>query len=150
MDFIKKIFYQIPKPVFLFIVGGIAYNIVEILFRGYTFPSMFILGGLCFVLIGGINEYYPWTMPLPLQMLISAFIVTTLEFVFGVVLNVWLGLGIWDYSNLPFNLMGQISLIFSIAWFFLSLVGILLDDVLRWVLYNEEKPRYYLWFHKRE
>lgn len=144
MDTLRKLFYKIPKPVFLFCVGGICYNIIELLFRGYTFFSMFILGGLCFVLIGQINEYFTWDIPLGLQMLFASSIVTVLEFAFGVVLNMWFHLDIWDYSDLPYNLFGQICLRFSIAWYFLSLIAIVLDDFLRWKLYGEEKPHYRL------
>ena len=42
------------------------------------------------------------------QMLICSIIITAVEFTSGLILNVWLGLGIWDYSNMPFNILGQI------------------------------------------
>lgn len=105
---------------------------------------MFILGGICFVLIGLINEFYDWNMPLWKQMLIASLVVTVAEFVGGAILNIWLGLDIWDYNNLRFNLLGQISLGYSILWFFLSLPALFLDDWLRWKLFEEEKPRYKL------
>lgn len=130
------------KEFILFIIGGILYVGIEILFRGYSYISMFILGGLCFLLIGCVNEKYPWEMPLISQMFISMCIVTALEFIFGVVLNLWLKLGIWNYSSLPYNLCGQICLLFSVGWFFLSIPAILIDDALRWVLFGEEKPHY--------
>lgn len=144
----KKIVLHIPKSLFLLVVGGVLYGLVEILFRGYTHPSMLLLGGICFVLIGEINEVYPWEMPLISQMFISMIIVTTLEFIFGVVLNIFLGLGVWDYSQLPYNLCGQICLLFSIGWFFLSAVAIILDDCLRYMLFGEEKPRYNIFYCK--
>ena len=68
--------------------------------------------------------------------------ITFYEFIFGVILNIWLGLNIWDYSNLPFNILGQICIPFSTIWYFLSIIGICLDDFFRWKLFNEEKPRY--------
>lgn len=105
---------------------------------------MFLLGGLCFILIGGLNNYIPWEMSIIKQGIIGALIVTSLEFIFGLVLNLYLNLGIWDYSNMPFNILGQICLPFSIAWFFLSLVAIFVDDRLRYVLFKEEKPHYHL------
>ena len=76
---------------------------------------MAVLGGVCFVLIGDINEFIPWNMPLILQGAIGSGIVTVLELVSGIILNLWLGLGIWDYSNMPFNLLGQICLPFTPA-----------------------------------
>ena len=125
------------------------YGLIEILFRGWTHPTMLVLGGLCFVIIGEINEVYPWEMPLVSQMLISSIVVTFLEFIFGLVLNVWLKLGIWDYSGLPYNLCGQICLIFTIAWFFISLLAIVVDDIIRWKFYGEQKPKYYIFYCKK-
>ena len=139
---------RIIKAAFLFAIGGFCYNIVEILFRGYTHWTMFIVGGLCFYLIGAINEKFPWHMPLISQMVIASFIVTAIEFISGVILNTWLNLGVWDYSSLPYNLLGQISLIFSVGWFFLSVVAIVADDMIRWKLFKEEKPRYNLFYNK--
>ena len=132
------------KFLFLFGIGAFLYLLIEIWYRGYTHWTMAILGGLCFVLVGFINEYLSWDTPLWLQGIIGAFIITSLEFAFGLVLNIWLGLGIWDYSKMPFNLLGQICLPFTIAWFFLAIVAIVLDDWLRHWFFGEEKPRYKL------
>ena len=137
-------FYSFLKHLILFIIGGIIYILIELGFRGHTALSMFFLGGLCFVLIGLINEAIPWNMGIIWQGIIGSGIVTSLELVSGLILNVYLKLNIWDYSNLPFNFMGQICLYFSIAWIFLSLVAIVLDDYLRYWFFNEEKPHYTL------
>ena len=142
MKELKKLFLLIPKVILLFVFGGLMYMGVEILFRGYTHFSMFFVGGLCFVLVGGINEKLPWNMAFVSQMMIASLLVTAVEFAAGVILNLVLGLGVWDYSTLPYNLLGQISLIFSVGWFFLSAVGILLDDWLRYLIYGEERPHY--------
>ena len=142
MKELKKLFLLIPKVVLLFVFGGLMYMGVEILFRGYTHFSMFFVGGLCFVLVGGINEKLPWNMAFVSQMMIASLLVTAVEFAAGVILNLVLGLGVWDYSTLPYNLLGQISLIFSVGWFFLSAIGILLDDWMRYLIYGEERPHY--------
>ncbi len=76
------------------------------------------------------------------QMLIGACIVTFMEFISGYIINIKLGWQVWDYSNLPFNIMGQICLPFSIIWFFISLVAIVVDDYLRYCLFKEERPHY--------
>lgn len=133
------------KHTILFIIGGIIYILIELGFRGHTAFSMFLLGGLCLILIGLINEVIPWSMGIVWQGIIGSGIVTSLELIFGLILNVYLKLNIWDYSNLPFNFMGQICLYFSIAWIFLSLIAIVLDDYLRYWFFNEEKP-HYSWF----
>lgn len=133
---------QILKLCILALIGGITYVLIELAWRGYSHISMFILGALCFVLLGGINEFLPWELGFVWQMLIGAGIVTILELIVGIVVNVWLWLEVWDYSNLPFNFIGQICLPFSFAWTLLSGVAIVVDDYLRYWLFGEEKPHY--------
>lgn len=137
------------KKLTLFTVGGSLYFIIEFLYKSLISGSrihwsMFLLGGFCFVLIGEINEIIPWEMSIIKQGIIGAIIITCLELIFGIILNIILKLNIWDYSNVPLNFLGQICLPFSIAWFGLSLIAIFLDDYLRWIWFNEEKPHYHL------
>lgn len=130
------------KYTFLFLFGGFAYGGIEILFRGYSHISMLVAGGICFLLIGLLNEVFSWDMAIISQMAISAVIVTGVEFTIGLIVNVWLKLDVWDYSKQPYNIMGQVCLLFTNIWFFLSLLAILMDDYLRYFLLKEEKPRY--------
>lgn len=133
---------QIIKEPILFCVGGMAYNVVEVLYRGYTHWTMFVVGGLCFVLIGLINEIFSWETALWKQMLIGGTVITVVEFVSGCVVNLLLGWNVWDYSQLPLNVLGQICVPFYFVWVLLSLVGIVLDDTIRWKCFGEDKPRY--------
>ncbi len=126
----------------LFGLGGIFYVIIELLWRGNSHWSMFVLGGLCFLIIGLINEQSRGKIPLVLQMSISAVIITALEFVTGYILNIKLDMNVWNYSDLPYNIMGQVCLLYTILWFFLSLLCIITDDWLRYRLFGEEKQRY--------
>jgi len=130
------------KNAFLFTVGGIIYILMEIISRGYSHWTMFLLGGICFLCLGYINRFLPWKTPLTLQMLIGTGIITALELITGIIVNICLGWQVWDYSNIPYNLLGQISLQSSIGWYFLSVIGIVLDDYLRYWIFCEEKPRY--------
>ena len=130
------------KYFILGIIGGAVYVLLEMLWRGYSHWTMFLLGAVCFILIGLVNEVFEWDTPLLLQMLCGCAIITALEFVTGCIVNLWLGWDVWDYSELPFNLWGQISLFSSIVWVGLSLVGIVLDDFIRWKFFDEEKPHY--------
>lgn len=123
-------------------LGGVVYVFIELLWRGYSHWSMFFLGGVCFIALGLINEIISWEMPLTAQMFIGCAIITTLEFITGCIVNLWLGWDVWDYSDLPYNLLGQISIMSSVGWYFLSAVGIVLDDWLRYIFFGEEKPRY--------
>ena len=130
-----KIKNYLIKELILLIIFGITYCGIEILYRGRTHISMLFVGGLCAVLIGMINEITP-KMNIILQMFIGAVIVTIIEFFSGYIINIILGLNVWDYSNLMFNYKGQISLIFTVIWFFLSAPVTYLDDKLRKILFK--------------
>lgn len=136
----RKIF----KIAILFLLGGISYTLVEIAYRGKTHWTMMLVGGICFILIGIQNEIYPRDAPLILQCVIGSLIVTVIEFFSGYVINILLGWHVWDYSDLPCNLLGQICLLFSVLWIFLSFPAIILDDYLRYWFFGEEKPQYTL------
>ena len=140
----KRNKHHAGKALVLFLFGAVAYAVIEILWRGYTHWTMAVLGGLLFLLLGGLNNWLPWDMSLVFQVAIGTALVTAVEFAAGLILNIWLGLGIWDYSKLPGNVLGQICPQFTVAWAGLSLVAILLDDCLRYWLWGEEKPRYKL------
>lgn len=71
----------------LAVIGGAIYVGIEMLWRGHSHPSMFILGGLCFVSIGLINELFPWELGIVWQALIGGTMVTCLEFITGVIVN---------------------------------------------------------------
>ena len=141
---INKILLSIIKYSILFFICGLSYYFIEIIFRGYSHWSMIIDGGLCGVLIGGLNNWYPWNLSILKQMGISAIIITVIEYISGYILNIKLGWDIWDYSDLPININGQVCLLFTIVWFFLSLVAIVLDDCIRYALFNEDFPHYTL------
>lgn len=132
------------KYVFLFITGGLLYNLVELAFRGWSHWTMFILGGVCFICLGQINEVIIWEMPLWQQVVVGAGIITALEFSTGCIVNLWFGWDVWDYSQMPGNLLGQICPQFFVLWLPVSLAGIVLDDWLRFWLFDEEQPHYKL------
>lgn len=134
---------QLVKYAVLMAIGGAIYYGIEILARGFSHWTMFVVGGLCFFLVGAINEVTP-KMALIKQMALSCVIITAIEFLSGCILNMGLGLDIWDYSDEFGNLFGQICLKHSCYWFLLSLVGIVLDDYIRYRLFQEPKPKYTL------
>ena len=109
---------------------------MEIMWKGETHWTMGILGGICLIVIGLINELFS-DIPLLYQGFIGSIIITFLEYFSGMLLNVKLGLGIWDYSMLPWNVDGQVCLYFSIMWIFVSMFASLLDDTIRVKLFKE-------------
>ncbi len=107
----------------MFSFGGIGYGLIEILWRGFTHPSMLTAGGICFVLFGFIGEKLKDTS-IFIKAILGSAVVTSIELIFGVIFNVFLKKNVWDYSQMPFNLKGQICLPFSLIWAFLSLIFI--------------------------
>jgi hypothetical protein len=106
-----------------------------------TLPWKVFGGGLCGALIGLLDEYPQYfNLKIWQQTLIAWFIILGIEYTSGMLLNVWLGMGIWDYSSMPVNLNGQICLIYAILWIPLIPLGIWLDNWLRWKLFDEERP----------
>lgn len=133
---------RVVRPLVLWGIGGLLYVLCELVFRGRSHWTMFIVGGLCFWLIGLINEVIPWDMPVWQQCIIGAVIITTVEFIAGCIINIWLGWQVWDYTGIPFNLLGQICLPFTLLWVVMAAPGIVLDDYLRYRLFGEDKPHY--------
>ena len=66
---IQQTLKKITKHVILFITGGGIYYLIEFLYKTFISLSpchwsMFILGGLCFIIIGLMNEGFNWETPL--------------------------------------------------------------------------------------
>ena len=133
---------QVEKYMILFAIGGMAYFFLEVLVRGYSHYTMFLCGGACFICCGLLNENKKIRISFLSQMVLSSVIITVLELITGLIVNVWLRMDIWDYSNLPYNFKGQICLLYSFFWFLVSSVAIVMDDFLRYKLFDEEKPHY--------
>lgn len=123
--------------------GGATYVTIEVFWRGYSHWTMFVLAALLFILIGMLNNTFSWSLGLVWQTFFGTAGATLLELGFGIVVNLWLGWDIWDYSDMPGNILGQICPQYAFLWIPLVLLAILLDDYLRW-LHGEEKPRYTL------
>ena len=124
---------EFKRDLLIYLLFGMAYYICEIIWRGHSHFTMFILGGMCGLIIGHFDEWTP-NMNMLLQMFLGAIVITSLEFIFGYIINIKLGLGVWDYSNQPFNILGQVCPQFSILWFFLSYPAIKIDNKLRELL----------------
>lgn len=105
----------------LTLVGGMGYYALELLWRGFSHWTMALCGGFCLCMIYTVNK--KWShLNILLRALICSLIITAVEFLTGCTVNLLLGWRVWDYSNRPFNLLGQICLWFSLLWFGLSLI----------------------------
>lgn len=114
---------RFPRVLF----GGTLYCLLEVLWRGYSHISMFFLGGGCFWLMSRIGRMQ---RPFYQKILLAVTSVTAAEFLSGLLLNRWLKLEVWDYSNQPFNLLGQICPLFILLWIPLCVAGILLNGLI--------------------
>ena len=113
--FKKKLRY----PVF-FVFGALGYAIIELLWRGRTHWSMLIAGGICFIIFSLVSERLS-KAPLWIKASVCAAAITVVEFAFGLVVNVALDMNVWNYTDVPFNLLGQICPTFTLLWACLSL-----------------------------
>ena len=100
------------KPI-LFAVGGMGYVLLEFLWRGWSHISMFAAGGVCFLLLGRLEETEP-KLPAAVRPLAGAAIITMVELAAGLAVN--RDYAVWDYRDWPGNFCGQICPLFSVLW----------------------------------
>lgn len=133
---------KILRAVFLICTGGMIYYNIEILFRGFSHISMFFCGGLSFFTIGALNEHPNFHPSFLTQMVLGTFIITGYEFATGLMVNLILRLRVWDYSDMPFNIKGQVCLPFMLVWFVFTPLCIVVDDIIRYALFGGKIPSY--------
>ena len=110
----------------IFLLGAFSYFVIEILYIGYTHPTMMLAGGLSLITLAYLASKK--SIPFILRCFLGGAVITAIEFIIGLTFNILLDFKIWDYSNVPFNLLGQICLSFSLAWILLSAVGIKISE----------------------
>ena len=135
---------KLSKYIFLWAIGGCLYYSFELLFRGCSHWTMFVLGGICFLFIYIQGKIVKWKDSVFIQVIRCIIFVTSMEFITGIIVNKWLDLNVWDYSRLPFQLFGQICLPFMIIFSGLCVLGILISSQLAHWFYKEEKPHYHI------
>ena len=132
--------------------GGAAYFLLEVAYKTATgHPehiswTMLVLAMVLCIPIERCGEQFPWEVPILLQSLFCALLVTLAELVAGLVLNVALGMNVWDYSAVPGNLWGQICPQFFGVWWLLCLVFIPAFDWMRYAVEGGERPHYSIWW----
>ena len=113
----------------LFLAGGIIYPCLEIICRGYSDFSMAVAGGLCLCLIDRVCNYRLKARPLVEKCAVGSMIITTVEFITGILVNLVLKLNVWDYSQLPMNIMGQVCVPFSLLWSLITIPALQLCNL---------------------
>ena len=128
--------------------GGTLYFFMEVVYKTLTGNpdhiswTMIIVAFILCIPLERFGDELPWEMHMILQTIICAVAITITELISGLILNVWLGLHVWDYSELPFNFMGQICLQFSLLWVVLSYFGIKAFDWIRYTIVGGIRPQY--------
>lgn len=137
---------EILRRIIIFYICGICYYGIELLYRGYSHTSMFVLAGICGVFfIDTPNNIYSFDLDYRTQVLISTFLCTIAEGVTGVIVNKTLGLGVWDYSGLCGTFFyGQCNVIFVFAWIVIvGFLGIPICDAINYYWFKIDPCPYY-------
>lgn len=115
---------------------------------GWTTLWMFPIGGLCGLFVGLLNERIK--LPVLVMALIGTLGIFTIELITGFLFNILLNLNLWSYHGWPLNILGQITLLYAPLWFLIFCpLAMWIDDVLRHLIYEEEKPGTLFSFYKR-
>lgn len=135
---------RVSEYMFLWTLGGVLYYSFEMIFRGFSHWSMFILGGICFLFFWTQGRLLGWSDPMWLQVVRCTIFVVACEFITGMIVNKWLNWEVWDYSDQPYQVFGQICLPFAVIFSGLCAIGIMFSGhIMHWV-YGEEKPNYHI------
>ncbi len=110
--------------------GGLLYGLIEIFWRGNTHWTMVLTGGACFWLLDRLDRLTGGE-PQAARCVKGALLITAAELMVGLFFNRLLGYTIWDYSDKPFNLYGQICPLYTIYWYFLCYPAFWLLRLLR-------------------
>ena len=136
----------------LFLSCGFIYCMIEILFRGWSHWSMFVLTGFLGVFcVDSINNTLSFDCDYIVQILISTILCTIGEGISGIILNVWLQLNVWDYSKMTFGtfFFGQCNVLFCFAWMLIISIIIFYCDAYNYdILKIEPCPYYIIFGHK--
>lgn len=130
---------RLNEDIAVCLCGGLIYFYFEILFRGYSHYSMILCGGLCVYFVGYfgsiiLDSVKSKIKAMLLIMLFGSIIITSLEFVTGIIVNVIFDERVWDYSLMKYNVMGQVCIGFSILWAGLSPLCVAIDILIRKIL----------------
>lgn len=111
-----------------FVVGALLYSSIELLWRGRTHWTMAILGGIVYIFLNRIDTHLG-DISIAVKAILGSAMITSLELIFGFILNIKMGLKVWNYENIGYNILGQICPKYTIYWFMLSIVAFVLIKI---------------------
>lgn len=136
--------------ILLWVWTGTLYFFIEVMWKSaHGKPesiswTMLLLAMILAIPLERFGAELPWEMPLSLQAVICGTAITVTEFLAGLVLNVWLKMGVWDYSQMKYNILGQVCPQFLLIWVVLAAVGIVMLDWMRYAIEGGKRPHYSL------
>lgn len=133
---------NVIEKIILWITGGLSYFYMEIAFRNYSHYSMIICGGLCFLIVGMIGDYIldkesNILKAIVLIMFFGSLTITTLELFTGIIVNMLMGLDVWDYTSMKYNVYGQICLGYTSIWALLSLLCVFVANTIKAFIFEK-------------
>lgn len=106
---------EIKRDGAVFLTGAAGYTLLEILWRGHSHWSMAAAGGISLMVL--LKTFKKLSAaPIYFKSIVGGGIITAIEFGFGVVFNLILGMNVWDYSAVRGNILGQICPVYSALW----------------------------------
>ena len=117
-----------------FSLGFFLYLTIETLYKRHishsnTHWSMGLLAGLVFLFLLFLDKT---SLLFWQKAALGMVFITAGELLFGLYLNLYRGLDIWDYSHLPLHLFGQICPSFSLLWLVFSCAVLWINRFLLW------------------
>ena len=117
---------------------------------GWTSIWMLPIGGFAGLFCGFLNNHKhtkEWRMIF--HSLLSLLFIWVLEYTSGLILNVWLGLGTWDYTGKIFAsvFQNQICLEMGLIFFAITPFIFWVDDIIRFYIFEENKPKNFLRYY---
>ena len=110
---------MIVEHLSVYISGALVYSALEVLWRGFTHWTMALTGGVCAIMlymVFNINR-----MSFLKKLVLGTVVITTVEFIVGIIVNLGLGWHVWDYSSQKYHVLGQICPKFVLYWFLLNI-----------------------------
>ncbi len=122
--------YAIFRAAAVFAFGAALYPSLEVLWRGYTHYSMALAGGVACLLLYYLSALYP-TLSRVARAAIGGFLILLVEFIVGGIFNLFLGMGVWDYTGKPLAILGQVCPTYALLWCGLAYLFAALFDRVR-------------------
>ncbi len=116
--------------VFVFLTGCFIYSLLEISSRGFTHWTMTLTGGIILTILYGMFIRLK-SSPFWQKCILGSLIITSVEFTVGVFVNIIFDWNVWDYSDMPFNILGQVCLPFTVLWFFICIPAAFVCRIIR-------------------